>query len=170
MIDMSDQDDFPEYERPNKSQMKRDAQALLELTKQILDLSTNQWSELALPIHIIDELHELKEMKQFGAKKRQMKRVAKLLRDVDVNVAKTFVETESLEHLASNAAFHRVEIWRDKLLSEGRGALTEFLNQNPSADAQHISQLTRNAKQEIAKGKAPKSSKLLFKYLRDLVV
>ncbi len=47
--------------------------------------------------------------------------------------------------------------------------LTEFLAKNPEADAQHIRQLIRNAKKELAIAKPPKSSRLLFCYLRELM-
>jgi len=167
MIDEFDDDNFPEYERPNKSQMKRDAQALLDLTRKMVEISEARWSEFALPDDIIDELHQLKDMNQFGARKRQMKRIAKLLRHIDVSVAKQVVDTAGFEHRASSAAFHRVELWRDRLIAEGGDTLTEFLNQNPCDDVQYLSQLIRNAKQELAKGKTSKSSKLLFKFLRD---
>jgi len=162
-----DEDDFPEYERPNKSQMKRDAQALLELTKKMVDLSEAVWSEFSLPNDIIDELYQLKDTKQYGARKRQMKRIAKLLRHIDVTVAKQVVEIAGHNHAVSAATFHRVELWRDRLIAEGGAALTEYLSQNPCDDVQYLNQLIRNAKQELSKGRTPKSSKLLFKFLRE---
>ena len=167
MTEIFDEEEAVEYERPNKSQMKRDAQALVDLTKKIIDLNVSEWPELCLPEDIIDELHLLVEMNQFGARKRQMKRVSKLLRNIDVTVAKQVLDAAGQRHAAGNAAFHRVESWRDRLIAEGGETLTEFLDQNPCSDVQYLSQLIRNAKQELSAGKNPKSSKLLFKFLRD---
>jgi ribosome-associated protein len=39
----------------------------------------------------------------------------------------------------------------------------------PDADSQHLRQLQRNAQKEAKQGKPPKSSRLLYKYLKDLI-
>jgi len=89
---------------------------------------------------------------------------------VDVSVAQEVLETVSCERIETNAIFHRAERWRERLLAEGASALTEFLNQNPSANIQSLNQLIRNARAELARGKTMKSSKLLFKLIRDSLV
>jgi len=165
MIDTYDDDS--EYERPNKSKMKRDAQALLDLTKKMIELPESKWQELSLPEDVVAELCLLKETPQHIAKKRQMKRVAKLLRDVDVSIAQEILEKASCERVEINVIFHRAERWRERLLAQGASALTEFLDQNPKANIQSLNQLIRNAKNELIKGKTTKSSKLLFKLIRD---
>ena len=143
-----DNDKETEYVRPNKSQQKRDVQALLTLTKEILELSLNTWGELQLPVEIINELQFLKDMTQDSAKKRQMKRVAKLLRDVDIDAAKEVVAASSKELLTTNTSFHLIESWRDRLLAETGDVLTDFLTQYPGVDVQKLNQLIRNAKNE----------------------
>ena len=55
---------------------------------------------------------------------------------------------------------HLLEKWRDRLISEN-DALTQFLNEYPGADVQHLRQLIRTAKAEKA---APRA---LFRYIRD---
>ncbi len=169
MSEMYDDNGAAGYVRPNKSQQKRDMQALVTLTKGILALSVNKWAELRLPIEIIEELQFLRDMSQDSAKKRQMKRVAKLLRDVDLAAAREVVAASSKEQVATNAAFHLVESWRDRLLTESGGVLAEFLTQYPGADVQKLNQLIRNAKKELARDGIPKSSRLLFKLLREII-
>jgi len=166
MID-THEDDFPEYERPNKSQMKREVQALLDLAKALEKLPESLWQSLALSRDMLEELLLLKNMPQHGAKKRQLKRVAKLLREENVDVAQRAVESIKSEDRESSMAFHKIEQWRDKLIVGDRGVLTSFLQQYPMANAQSINQLVRNAKQEEKQGKALKSSKLLFKLIRE---
>ena len=63
---------------------------------------------------------------------------------------------------------HIAERWRDKLIAEGSNALTELLNEQPQADRQQLRQLLRNAQKEVEAAKPPKSSRLLYHYLKDL--
>jgi ribosome-associated protein len=53
--------------------------------------------------------------------------------------------------------------------SKDNEALTELLNQFSTADRQHLRQLQRNAEKEIKAEKPPKSARLLYQYLKDLV-
>lgn len=68
---------------------------------------------------------------------------------------------------AETARQHQLERWRDRLLADER-ALAELLDAHPGADAQHLRNLIRNARKEQVEGKPPKSSRLLFRTLRDL--
>ena len=162
-------EDESEYERPNKSELKREAQAFLDLAKKLEALSEQEWLDIKLPEHVFAALCDLKAMPQKGARKRQFKLVAKCLRDVDVREALEKVESIEQAEAKVNLGFHRVERWRDRLLSEGGEALTTFLVEHPSVDVQQLRQLIRNANQEAIKNKPPKSAKLLFKLLRELV-
>jgi len=162
-------EDEPEYERPNKSEQKREAQAFLDLAKKLETLSEQQWYDIALPEQVIDALQTLKEMPQKGAKKRQFKLIAKYLRDIDVHAALLEIENVEQVKTKANLEFHRVERWRDRLLSEGAPALTAFLAEYSDVNVQQLRQLIRNANQEANKNKPPKSAKLLFKLLREWV-
>lgn len=166
MIDMFDEQAFPEYERPNKSLLKREAHAALELAKKVVELHESSWLELNFPLNVIEELHNLKDISQHGAKKRQLKLVGKLLREIDTTLAVQAVENVVKSKAEDSLNFHMLERWRERLLSE-TGALTEFIAEHPGANVQHFRQLIRNAKLEITQGKPPKSSKLLFKALKD---
>lgn len=169
MIDLQNEDEFPEYERPNKSQQKRESQALLDLAKSLADLHEAKWSTLGLSAYVLDELQMLKEIRQHGAKKRQLKRVAKLMRDEDVTMAKRMVEDDVKQRADVNVAIHKVEQWRDRLVAGEQNRLTEFLSLYPSVDVQALNQLVRNAKREALKNTSPKASKLLFKLLKEVM-
>jgi ribosome-associated protein len=67
------------------------------------------------------------------------------------------------------AELHRVEAWRERLLSDGDTALAELLVEYPSADRQRLRQLLRNAADEKAKNKPPHSYRELFRELRELL-
>jgi len=167
MIDLQLEDEMPEYERPNKSQLRREAQALQDLAKNLAELHESVWLSYQLSDDMLAELRELKSISQHGAKKRQLKRVAKLLRDEDISAAQHAVENAKKQRADVNAAFHKVELWRDKLIAGSKEDVAAFLSEYPLVNVQTLNQLVRNAKQELAKHKPAKSSKLLFKLLRE---
>ena len=66
---------------PSKSQRKRDAQALLDLARQLAALPGVRFDALSLPDELAEALREARALRPGGARKRQLKFVAKLLRN-----------------------------------------------------------------------------------------
>ena len=54
------------------------------------------------------------------------------------------------------------------MISNGNEALTALLDEQPQADRQLLRQLMRNAQKEAEAGKPPKSSRLLYRHLKEL--
>ena len=155
--------------RPNKSQIKRDIAVLSDLCEEITQLAPAQIERLGLPDNIESAILEAAKMPLKGARKRQLKFITGLMRKIDVEPIQ-----ESLDKIKAKSAhaareLHQLERWRERFLADDKQVLTEFLMQYPDADVQHLRQLVRNAKIEIANEKPPKSSRLLFRYLRDLL-
>jgi len=67
------------------------------------------------------------------------------------------------------AKFHLLERWRERLLTEEK-ALSDLVVEYARADIQQIRTLIRNAQKEAAAGKPPKSSRALFKLLREMIL
>ena len=65
-------------------------------------------------------------------------------------------------------AFHRIENWRDRLVSGDDDLMEELLRNYPSADRQRLGQLVRSARKEKQNNRPPKSARNLFRYLKDL--
>ena len=76
--------DEPTSTRPNKSALKREAQALVELGVQLARLSPEVWQELQLDERLCDALELYNRIEAHGAKARQRARLGKLLRAIDV--------------------------------------------------------------------------------------
>ena len=165
----SNEDGFgPGSQRPSKSQVKRESEALQRLAAELVELPREQVELLALPDQLLDAVSAGGAIRQHGARKRHIKFIGGLLRHLDAKAIR-----EGLGRLRSQNAHwtrehHRVERWRDSLLDEGDGALGALLEGYPGADRQHIRQLVRSAQQEKEQGRPPKSARLLFKYLRNL--
>ena len=103
-----------------------------------------------------------------GARKRLLKFITGQLNKIDVEPI-----LEKLARMKNKSAHavrehHIVERWRDRLVAGGNDVLTEFLNEQPDADRQQLRQLLRNIKKEAESSTPPKSSRLLYRYLKAL--
>jgi ribosome-associated protein len=66
------------------------------------------------------------------------------------------------------ALMHRIERWRERLIEQD-DALTLFVNEYAAADITQLRQLIRNARHEATQNKPPKSSRLIFKLVREVL-
>ena len=154
--------------RPNKTQIKKDMAVLFTLSEEMSELSVTQLKCLELPENIHKAVVEVSGMPHKGARKRLLKFVTGQLHKIDVEPI-----LEKLARMKNKSAHavrehHIAERWRDKLIAEGSNALTELLYEQPQADRQQLRQLLRNAQKEVEAAKPPKSSRLLYRYLKDL--
>jgi len=161
-----DIDDLPEG--PSKSQQKRDMLALQDLGVELVELPEQQLATLELPERLRDAIELARRITSHGAQKRQRQYIGKLLRSVDPEPLRTALEQFKSADKVSKARFQETERWRDRLISEGDAALAEFLERRPGADRQHLRRLVREAAQEAAAGKPPRSSRELFRYIQSL--
>ena len=169
---MYDHEEFDEFEeegstRPNKSQLKREADALFELGKRLAELDSSTLRGLELPNELFNAIEAGKKIDSHVAHKRQFKLIGKLLRSIDTTALVELIEKRDLQHQKGVSEFHHIEKWRDRLVAEGPTAVTALLEQHPEIDRQRLNQLSRAAAKEFQLGKPPKSARLLFKFLRD---
>ncbi len=163
-------DEFdPEHAPPSKSSLKRDAHALQQLGARLVDLPESVWSMLGLPDSLVAALREAGRLHARGGRKRQLQFIGKLMRDVHPEPILNYFEQERLKTRKLAQAHHELEAWRDRLMEEGDTAVETFLERHAQADRQHLRQLIRQARKEQAHNKPPKSSRALFRYIRDLV-
>jgi ribosome-associated protein len=155
--------------RPNKTQIKKDIAALFALGAEISALSPDQQDSLMLPEKILQAVREVSGMPHKGARKRLLKYIAGQLHLIDASPI-----IEKLARIKNKSAHavrehHLAEKWRDRLIAEGNDSVTEFLDDFPVADSQQLRQLIRNAQKEMAASKPPKSARLLYRYLKELL-
>jgi ribosome-associated protein len=110
------------------------------------------------------------KMSQNSARKRLIKYITAQLRLIDFEAVQ-----EKLARLQNRSAHavrehHQAEQWRDRLLADnGSEQLTELISEYPEIDSQHLRQLQRNAQKEAKEDKPPKSSRLIYKYLKEII-
>jgi ribosome-associated protein len=154
--------------RPNKTQLKKDLAVLFALSEEMTELSAAQVKYLELPDNIHKAVVEVSGMPHKGARKRLLKFITGQLNKIDIEPI-----LEKLSRMKNKSAHavrehHIVERWRDRLIAGSNDVLTEFLNEQPDADRQQLRQLLRNIKKEAEFSKPPKSSRLLYRYLKGL--
>ncbi len=153
---------------PSKTKIKKQMHELRDLGKELTELGKDQLAQLDIPENLRDAIREIKNINSFGARRRQMQYIGKLMRDVDTApiLAKLDVwKGKSQHHIAYT---HQLERWRDRLM-ENDNALTELLAAHPGADAQRLRTLVRNAQKEMEAGKPPKNYREIFQVLREII-
>lgn len=152
----------------SKSQRKRDAQKLLDLAKDLISMPESRLNHLPMEQGLRDEIEFARGIKAHGARKRQLMTVGKILRQRDNEALLEAVYNFEQKDRQTNARFHHIETWRERLLEGGVQFLSELLEQMPAANAQTLRQLIRNARKEAMLEKPPASARKLFKLLREM--
>lgn len=150
----------------SKSQKKRDAEALLKVGIDLVALNLKQLERLPLSEPLKRAVIEAKSLKSHGAVKRQGQLIGKLLRsDHHEEILVAYNELLAEDTLQSSK-FHDLERWRERLIHEGKTALTEFIECYHPTDVQHLRQLIKKAVDEHAKAASTGASRALFRHLR----
>jgi ribosome-associated protein len=155
-----------DIEHVSKSQMKREMLALQELGEKLVALSADQLGQMDLPTTLADALSQAQSIKKHGAKKRQLQYVGRLMRDVDADDIQNQLDKLTRQSVESINQLHKIEKWRERLISDGDAALTEFLTEYPTVDRQQLRTLVRSAIQEREKGKPPKFFRKIFQFIK----
>jgi len=154
----------------SKSEHKRDAMALKEFGEKLLCLSPRQLEQLTLPTEIQSVISEFKRIKSQLAQKRHIQHLANVLRHMPEEILQPIMT--DYHNLMSSAdlnspQFRLIETWRQRLIEEGKSALTEFLTEYPCHDVQRLRHLIRKATPDAEKGQHSKASTLLFRFIRE---
>jgi ribosome-associated protein len=152
----------------SKSQRKRDMHDLQDIGEELVALSADRLRALELPEPLLDAVQAARNISKFGALRRQLQYVGRLMRSVDSEPIRAQLDAWNGKSAAHTAWLHRLENWRERLLAE-EDALGEFMTAFPAVDTQHLRTLIRNARQERLEDRPPKAFRALFQTLRDTV-
>ncbi|HEY2453283.1 MAG TPA: ribosome biogenesis factor YjgA [Scandinavium sp.] len=151
----------------SKSEIKRDAEELKELGAEIVELGKNALEKIPLDDDLRAAVELAQRIKKEG-RRRQMQLIGKMLRSRDVDPIRQALDKLKNRHNQQVSLFHKLELLRDRLVDEGDDVVAEVVSLWPDADRQQLRSLIRNAKKEKEGNKPPKSSRLIFQYLREL--
>lgn len=164
-------DEFePEYDRPSKSELKRQSNELQKLGEQLIEAPRDRVKRVPMPDEVKDAILMAQTITNHEGRRRQLQYVGKMMRSLDeeeVAVIQRTIESWKGTSKAEAAALHALERRREKLLADDK-ALTQLLGEHPALDAQHLRTLIRNARKEQAENKPPKAYREIFQILKDL--
>lgn len=152
----------------SKTKLKAEADAAQAIGKKLVDLPKDKLLKLNLPEALFEAVIEAKRITANGAIRRQMQYLGRLMRDIDAAPILDQLHRWEGKHNEENARFHGMERWRTRLLSDTQ-AISDFLVAYPQADSQQLRTLIRNVQREEAANKPPKSSRELFKLIRETI-
>ena len=152
----------------SRTQKKKEDKALQALGERLTGLPMEQLGIMGLPDELLSAVCDAQKIGSHGARRRQVRLVGKLLRDVDLETIRAVLENIRLGDFRKAMAFKQIESWRDELKAGNSRIIEEILRTCPDADRQRLTQLARNAWREFEAGSGVKSSRALFRYLRGI--
>ena len=151
----------------SKSEIKRDAEDLKQLGEKLVNLTKANLTKVPLDDSLKDAI-ELAQRLQKEARRRQLQYIGKLLRSIDAEPIREALE--KIENNQQQAMLHKLEILRDELVAKGDVALTDLLNEHPSADRQQLRNLIRAAQKEKEQNKPSKAYREIYQILKTLIL
>ena len=153
----------------SKSEIKRDAEDLKQLGEKLVNLTKANLTKVPLDESLKDAI-ELAQRLQKEARRRQLQYIGKLLRSIDAEPIREALEKIENKHNQQQAMLHKLEILRDELVAKGDVALTDLLNEHPSADRQQLRNLIRAAQKEKEQNKPSKAYREIYQILKTLIL
>jgi ribosome-associated protein len=159
-----------EYERPSKSQLKREMTGLQKLGQELIDQARDRVKRVPMPEDVRDAILECQKIKDHEGRRRQLQFVGKKMRTLDeaeIALIQKTIDSWKGASKSETATMHAMERRRDKLLANDT-AVTELMAEFPQIDAQQLRTMIRNARKEQAENKPPKAYREIFQLLKEL--
>ena len=159
-----------QYDRPSKSQLKREMTALQKLGSELVEEARDRVKRIPMPEDVRDAILECQQIKDHEGRRRQLQYVGKKMRSLneeEVAVIQATIDSWKGASKSETAALHALERQRDKLLADDE-ALTLLLSRHPQVDGQHLRTLIRNARKEVSENKPPKAYREIYQLLKSL--
>jgi len=151
---------------PSRSAKKREAQAIEEIAQRLADIPEAEWRRIPLSDAVRKEAEQARLIKAHGARKRQVKHLAGVLRrrEEEVEELRAFLDGLHEVQLQEKKAFHDLESLRDRLCDpEGfDAAFVEAGEAFPDIDFEAIKRLARSVHSTGDR----KASREIFRRLR----
>ncbi len=158
-----------EYDRPSKSQLKREMTALQKLGEDLVEQPKDRVKRVPMPEDVRDAILECQQIKNHEGRRRQLQYVGKKMRTLteeEVAIIQKTIDSWRGASKSETAAMHALERRREKLLAND-AALTDIMADYPSIDVQQLRALIRNARKEQAEQKPPKAYREIFQILKQ---
>ena len=158
------------YERPSKSQLKREMTALQKLGEALVDAPRDRVKKVPMPEDVLEAILECQQISSHEGRRRQLQFVGKKMRTLseeETAIIQKTVDGWRGTSKSEAAALHAIERQRERLLADDN-ALTDLCAQQPTLNVQQLRTLIRNARKEQAENKPPKAYREIFQILKSL--
>jgi ribosome-associated protein len=164
----------------SKSEQKRRAKSLEDLAAELVALSATEIKRLPCEDFLKDEINNTAAMKA-GSRKRQIKFIAKQIRQSDFGPLFNFLSEQKGSKLKQNKKFHELERLRDDIITEAIEASREAEGSNERLDSSWDSNLidiaarqfpgidkaaVKSAAIKFARSRKPVYSREIFRLLK----
>lgn len=170
---MSDDPSDELSERPNKTAAKREDAKLEALAARLAALPKDRIAELPLDADMREALAEHRRITAHEAKRRHLRRLRKLLRVEELeSLSHALDRLDPSSHLAMQAT-QTAQRWSDRLITEGRAAMTAAIESYPELNPQQLGQLVRKAAKQRQASEAQAATpaqRELLRFLRDVIL
>jgi ribosome-associated protein len=145
----SDQPDAEPWDRPSKTQRKKESHGLQQLGEDLVEIPDDRLDGLPMDESLRDALRMYKQTRSHEGRRRQMQYVGKLMRRADPEPLREAVAALKLGTAKASLALHELEHWRAQMLA-GDDVLTTWMEQHPATDLQQLRSLVRAARKDAA--------------------
>ena len=159
-----------QYDRPSKSQLKRESTALQKLGETLVNAARDRVKRIPMPEDVQEAILFCQQITDHEGRRRQLQYVGKKMRtltEAEIRVIQTAVDGWRGTSRAEAAALHAIERLRERLLADD-SVITELRARHPELDVQHLRTLVRNARKEQTEKKPPKAYREIFQLLKSL--
>lgn len=125
--------------------------------------------KIELPEKLQEALQQCRSIKAREARRRQLQYIGKLMREMEPEPIQRLLAQLKQTGQVATAQLHKIEHWRERLLSEGEPAFQDLLREYPQLDVKQVRQFIATAQRESAQQQTPRAARKLFRYLRDLM-
>jgi ribosome-associated protein len=136
-------------ERPSKTQMKKASHELQSLGEDLVGLPDSRIDALELSETLLQAVREYRRTRSHEGRRRQMQFIGKLMRHTDAEPIRQAVAAMKLGVARNALELHEAERWRAELIASD-DALTRWMAEFPSTDAQQLRSVVRAARKDAA--------------------
>lgn len=152
-------------ESVSRTWRKQEAEEAQRLGEQLVTLADAELDGLDLPAPLADAIRAARAIRQRSALRRQRQYLGKLMRRIDIGPVRAALAERERERHREARAFRALESWRERLLTEGKEALDDWLSEHPHADADTLRSLVDTARNAPDARSRKTASRALFRYL-----
>jgi ribosome-associated protein len=140
---------------PSRTERKDQSHRLRDAGEELVALSADVLGGLSLPELLLDAILDAKQVTSFGARRRQIQFIGKLMRRLDDETLAAVEAALSVKRRQSGretALLRRAEQWRDSMIA-GDSRVDEWLAEHRDTDADRLRGLVRQARNEARPSK-----------------